>query len=169
MPRRSDSKRYTNLDGQYQYQDERASTPWYWRFIASVASWMILAGYVVHHTSWSLDRGHAANCEPATLFFRACTRRNQSSSSARQYYLSSLLRSSPRVTRSLHYCALRAAVRSSRRRPYSCATPNQNNIYKRSFTDEWFAGLHSRPPPLVLSALHTTSSPRAATTGTRQP
>ena len=41
MPMRSPSKRYINL-----HPDGRENTPWYWRFIALAASWMILGGYV---------------------------------------------------------------------------------------------------------------------------
>jgi hypothetical protein len=42
MPLRSSSKRYINLHG---LQNERETTPWYWRLIALAASWMILGGY----------------------------------------------------------------------------------------------------------------------------
>lgn len=50
---RSNSKRYINLSG---LQNDRENTPWYWRFIALAASWMILGGYVL--SSW-------ANCAMA--------------------------------------------------------------------------------------------------------
>ncbi|KAF2874065.1 hypothetical protein BDV95DRAFT_488548 [Massariosphaeria phaeospora] len=42
MPVRSGSKRYINL-----HDDDRQHTPWYWRLIAMVASWMILGGYLI--------------------------------------------------------------------------------------------------------------------------
>ncbi|KAF2749530.1 hypothetical protein M011DRAFT_398559 [Sporormia fimetaria CBS 119925] len=45
MTLRSDSRRYTNLDGGQQQYNER--TPWYWRLIALVASWLILGGYLI--------------------------------------------------------------------------------------------------------------------------
>ncbi|PSN75435.1 hypothetical protein BS50DRAFT_40122 [Corynespora cassiicola Philippines] len=41
---RSNSKRYINLSG---LQNDRENTPWYWRFIALAASWMILGGYLI--------------------------------------------------------------------------------------------------------------------------
>ncbi|KAF2277224.1 uncharacterized protein EI97DRAFT_313936 [Westerdykella ornata] len=50
MPLRSSSnKSYINLHGPQ--QDDRSSssswTPWYWRFIALAASWMVLGGYLM--------------------------------------------------------------------------------------------------------------------------
>lgn len=42
MPMRSTSKSYINLQ-----PDDRENTPWYWRFIALAASWMILGGYLI--------------------------------------------------------------------------------------------------------------------------
>ncbi|KAF2010931.1 hypothetical protein BU24DRAFT_466686 [Aaosphaeria arxii CBS 175.79] len=45
MSKRSASKRYINLqDGSY---NDREHTPWYWRLIALIASWMILGGYLI--------------------------------------------------------------------------------------------------------------------------
>ncbi|KAF2259345.1 hypothetical protein CC78DRAFT_548426 [Lojkania enalia] len=44
MPLRSSSKSYINLHG---LQHDREYTPWYWRFIALTASWMILGGYLI--------------------------------------------------------------------------------------------------------------------------
>ncbi|KAF2194893.1 hypothetical protein K469DRAFT_547967 [Zopfia rhizophila CBS 207.26] len=41
---RSKSKSYINLHG---LQNDREHTPWYWRFIALAASWMILGGYLI--------------------------------------------------------------------------------------------------------------------------
>ncbi|ORY16462.1 hypothetical protein BCR34DRAFT_476264 [Clohesyomyces aquaticus] len=41
---RSGSKRYINLQGMHQ---DRDYTPWYWRFIALAASWMILGGFLI--------------------------------------------------------------------------------------------------------------------------
>jgi hypothetical protein len=43
MSRRSDSKSYINVEAQNN-DGERPPTPWYWRLIALVASWMILGG-----------------------------------------------------------------------------------------------------------------------------
>lgn len=42
MPMRSGSKRYINL-----HPHDGAREPWYWRFIAMAASWMILGGYLI--------------------------------------------------------------------------------------------------------------------------
>ena len=43
MPLRPSNERYSNL---LDHPDERLPTPWYWRLIALLASWMIVAGYV---------------------------------------------------------------------------------------------------------------------------
>lgn len=44
MALRSGNKRYINLHG---LQNDRETTPWYWRLIALAASWMILGGYLI--------------------------------------------------------------------------------------------------------------------------
>jgi hypothetical protein len=56
MPMRSPSKRYINL-----HPDGRQNTPWYWRFIALAASWMILGGYVAQSLPKTLERSSQTN------------------------------------------------------------------------------------------------------------
>lgn len=51
---RSGSKRYINLHGHHHNHEV---TPWYWRLIALLASWMILGGFVPHKFSSNFGEG----------------------------------------------------------------------------------------------------------------
>lgn len=53
MPLRSASKRYINLPSSGNHEHEE--TPWYWRLIAMIASWMILGGYLILPALYNID------------------------------------------------------------------------------------------------------------------
>lgn len=44
LQRSSSSKQYIHIYNQGQSIETRTAAPWYWRFIALLSSWMILAG-----------------------------------------------------------------------------------------------------------------------------